>query len=939
VRPTLPYHHYTALHRELGGLRGLDYLVRHLERNKNERRPEEMHILVWDCGLGQVVFPLASLGYAVVGVAEDAAVLAKAKVAAADLGLANVEFRDKVPTEGEFDAIILDGSHGLRPFSLGQLGRLTAVCRPDASLLVWQAQAAGYTRKNIQAILRAGGWMVKDIQAAGSGLRRILNLFGRRRKRSNGSFHFLDRLDNWFAARICPCLADGWLMSARRFDSTKKIALQMIDSLNPGGAERLVLELAKRLPDDGYVTQVLAVLRGGELEQDFCAAGIPVKILGYRWPFALDAFWKIYSYLKLERPDVVHTHLFAADVYGRLAARLAGIKCIVGTEHNVNLDYGWFRRLGKRLANRFATALIAISDSVKLKMVEADGADMKKISLIPNGIDMARVIERPARHFRDIPRILALCRLNRQKDLATLLKALAMVKESWMLQIAGVGELEGELKALVRRLGLEARVEFLGYRADAPELLAQADIFCLPSRYEGQGLAVLEAAAAGVPLILSDLQVFHEFLKKDEAVFVEPGNVPAWAEALREVLRCPESYVARAQTAKHRLRGTFDIQLMAKAYAEVYGRVCPGRAAVKRRRVVHVLPSFYPGGAERLVFDLVKRLPAYGFDTEAVAVYGGGALEQDFRDAHLDFAVFERSGPFNVGAFFRLWRRFRKIKPDIVHVHLYGADIWGRLAAWAARVPLAISTEHNVNLDHGWPEITVKRLLVPLTDVYIAVSGMARDNMISREKLPAGKIVLIRNGVDMRRILPRPDGARHAPARFLSIGRLSEQKDQATLLRALADLDLPWELNLAGTGELEAGLKHLAESLGISDRVHFLGFRRDIGELFRAADVYISTSRWEGLALTTIEAAAAGVPCILPDIASSYEVLKEDEAEFAAPGDALGFSRAAERILGDYPAALSRAAAAADRVRRDLSIERMVADYADFYRTLETMRN
>jgi glycosyltransferase involved in cell wall biosynthesis len=916
-------------------LRGLDYLVSRLEAIRGQRIAADMRILVWDCGTGQVVLPLASLGYRVVGVSDEFQALDKAREAARELGLDGASFGETIPTDERFDAVILDGSYGLRPFTLGQMRRLADATKTDAVLLAWQAATQGFPRRRLFRLLRVSGWKVQDLQEAGSFLRSTAGWSRHWLKRKSSAFHSLDKLDGWLADRGCPALGRGCLVLAKRFDPNKRQVVHIIDSLNPGGAERLVLELAKRLPDHGVAPQVLAVLGGGELEAEFQAAGVPVVVLGYSWPFGIDTVWKIYRYLKLNEPDAVHTHLFASDVYGRLAARLAGIKCVIGTEHNVNRDFGRIRRLAKRLANRWASRLIAISRGVQDWMATAEGADQAKIALIPNGIDLERVSERPARHFRDIPRLLTVCRLSRQKDLATLVKALALVKESWILQIAGVGESEGELKALVRRLGLESRVEFLGYREDVPELLAQADLFCLPSRYEGQGLAVLEAAAAGVPLVLSDLAVFREFLKKDEAIFVEPGHVPAWAEALRGALREPERLVARAQTAKSRLRETSGISRMVKAYADVYGQACPApKPRSDQPRVIHVLPTLYPGGAERLVYGLVKLLPTHGFKAEAVAVYGGGALEQDFREAGLEHAVYERGGPLNAVAFFRLWRHFRQAKPDIVHVHLFGADIWGRLAAWAARVPLVVSTEHNVNLDHGWDEITVKRILAGWTDGFIAVSGMARENMVRREKLPSGKILTIRNGVEMGNLPPRIPGPCHEPARLLNVGRLSEQKDQATLLRAVAGLNRIWVLDLAGTGELESELKRLADDLGVLGRVSFLGFRRDIGELLKNSDVYVSTSRWEGLALTAIEAAAAGVPLVLPDIAASYEVVKRGEAEFVAPGDAAGFSRAIARCLDDYPAMLRRAESVAGRVRRDLSVDRMVVEYADFYRTL-----
>lgn len=806
-------------------------------------------------------------------------------------------------------------------------------------LLVAAERVNGYSRRSLPRLLMATGWRPKYTAVASSWFKQFYGSVGRYfMKRGAETFHTCDAVDDWMAQYTPTALADGWLIEAKAYNPGKTSVVHIIDSLNAGGAERLVLELAKRQTAQGFVVQVLALLRGGPLEDEYRRAGVRFTILGYAWPYGLDTLWKTYAFLRDEKPQIAHTHLFAADVWGRTAAWLARVPAIVSTEHNSNQDFGWIRRSCKKLTNRFAARLIAISQIVKKEMEKREGADPKKIETIPNGIDMSRVIERPARHFRDVPRLLTVSRLTKQKDLATLFKALALVKGQWILQVAGTGEEESELKNLARRLGLESRVEFLGYREDVPVLLAQSDIFCLPSRWEGQGLAVLEAAAAGVPMIVSDLPVLHETMDKDETTFVTSGDVPAWAHAIETMLTEQEGFVARAQSAKARIREKYPIEKMVSAYARIYRGLIPSKTDDVKPLVYQVVTSFYPAGAERLVFEIAKRLPEHGYRTKVAAINGGGLMEEEFKKAGVEYKVWEKKGPINSAAFFRLYREFREAKPLIVHTNLFGADVWGRLAAYFARVPLIITTEHNAYLDHGAIKRCVKRCLVQISDGCVAVSDMVREYMIDKERLPADKITVIKNAVDMQNLGRRAASGLHESARLINIGRLTKQKDHETLLRALKDITRPWHLQIVGTGELQVELEALAVELGISEKVDFLGHRHDIGQLLTDSDLFVSTSRWEGLALTVIEAAATGVPMVLPDIRASHEVMGEGEAKFARPGDVQAFHVAIEESLADYPEIAERATGTAVRVRQDFAIERLVNDYANYYRNLRLLR-
>jgi glycosyltransferase involved in cell wall biosynthesis len=151
-----------------------------------------------------------------------------------------------------------------------------------------------------------------------------------------------------------------------------------------------------------------------------------------------------------------------------------------------------------------------------------------------------------------------------------LLEALAQVKRPWTLDIVGTGVLEADLKAQAERLGIASRIRWLGYRSDVPQLLADSDVFCFPSRWEGLGLAFLEAAASGVPIVAFDLPVFHEILEANQASFVPVGDVPAFARAVASLLQDPIPAVRQAYEASLSVHERFSLERMVQAYAELY---------------------------------------------------------------------------------------------------------------------------------------------------------------------------------------------------------------------------------------------------------------------------------------------------------------------------------------------------------------------------------
>lgn len=349
--------------------------------------------------------------------------------------------------------------------------------------------------------------------------------------------------------------------------------MHIVPSLSPGGAERLVFELTRLLPSEGFSASAVANLSAGPLREMFDEAGVPVTVFEHKHLFGAGSLIDLIRLMRRERPDIVHTHLFGADAWGRIAAMLTRVPVIINTMHNITNDYGVLRQSVHRLLAWPTRRTIAVSDIVKEDLMRRDHLDGKKIVVIRNGIDLAKVIMRPPRPFSDLPRLLIVGRLVPQKGHATLFKALALVKRPWQLDIVGVGPLEADLRALAERLEIAPKIHWLGYRDDVPQLLARADIFCFPSRWEGLGLAFLEAAAAGVPVIASRLPVLEEVMQPRHGTFVDPEDVPGFAHAIDGMLQDSTTAVQQANAIAQDVRSRFSIQRMVSEYAKLYRSV------------------------------------------------------------------------------------------------------------------------------------------------------------------------------------------------------------------------------------------------------------------------------------------------------------------------------------------------------------------------------
>lgn len=342
-----------------------------------------------------------------------------------------------------------------------------------------------------------------------------------------------------------------------------------------GGAERLVVDLLLALDRQRFSPALLLFKdegQGREERRRLGAAGIPIFGLKKKGRFDLNNFRQLYRFLKTLKPDIIHTHL-GGDIYGRLAGHFAAPRAIiVSTEHNLNHGENLAVACLKRLSARFAAKIIAVSQAVKEDAKHRYHLPEEKFELIYNGIDLNRFQSLPAPakdgHFLAV----ALGRLAPQKGFTTLIAAWKKIKlPDWRLEIAGLGSEKESLEKQIKDCELTAAVSLVG-RQESVSFLGRADLFIMPSLWEGLGLAALEAAAMGKPVIASRIDGLAEIFDDTSAWLVPAGDSEALAKTIAYVAQNinQEEVLMKIEKAKRIVRENFSLEKALASYQALY---------------------------------------------------------------------------------------------------------------------------------------------------------------------------------------------------------------------------------------------------------------------------------------------------------------------------------------------------------------------------------
>ncbi len=349
---------------------------------------------------------------------------------------------------------------------------------------------------------------------------------------------------------------------------SKPLVTHVLWTLGRGGAERMTFDLARRLPGAGFDVRVIAAGGGGGMERDLEEAGIAYAT-SPRPGSRRAALALLRDEIRARKPALWHTHL--TPVWAGLAARSFGLRPWVATVHGFEADLPWPVRAARGLAYRAADHVVCVSQAVRASM--ADTLGPRDVSVIPPGIDMARFVPREPRLAGDVPELLAVARLVPEKGLDVLFEALSGLLRPWRLTVVGSGPEEQAFRRQAEWLGMLPRVRFAGAVEDPAPFYRRADLFCFPSRSEGQGMALLEASACHVPAVASDLPAIREAFRGDAVAYARPGDAGSWRVAIERALaRYPEA-LARAERASRIVHDRYSLDAMVVAHAALYRKL------------------------------------------------------------------------------------------------------------------------------------------------------------------------------------------------------------------------------------------------------------------------------------------------------------------------------------------------------------------------------
>lgn len=360
--------------------------------------------------------------------------------------------------------------------------------------------------------------------------------------------------------------------------------MHVTHDLNIGGLQRVVVDLAKNIDRNKFEVSVCALREGGPFEKELTDQGIEV----IRMPPMNDRpdyfrFWKLYKIMIEKKTAVVHTHNIEPFTDGVPAALLARVPVRVHTDHARVFPDKKRYMFAEWILSHFTSQLVAVSEHTKANLVQYEKINSKKIKVVLNGIagEKYRVqIDKEQKKAAlgigpgRAPILGVSARLTRQKGISYLLQAVKLLSKDYpdtLLLIAGEGELWDQLNAEAKELRIERNVLFLGPRLDVPEILQLQDVFVLPSLFEGLPLVLLEAMAASLPIVATDVGGNRQAVRDGLNGFIVPSkDSVALCSAIKRLIENSATRESFSRNSLELFQKEFALERMVKTYEEIY---------------------------------------------------------------------------------------------------------------------------------------------------------------------------------------------------------------------------------------------------------------------------------------------------------------------------------------------------------------------------------
>lgn len=357
-----------------------------------------------------------------------------------------------------------------------------------------------------------------------------------------------------------------------------KIAFCITD-LDPGGAEWALFHIVTRLNKQKWGPQIFCLSAGGELVERFREQGIPVSCYGAKNSKDLRVFSWLTSELKKFAPKIVQGFLFHGNIVSRIAGYRAGIPIRVAGHRVAERQKRWhlrIDRLTKSLVHHHVCVSRGVADFVKSKLK----LKSHQVSVITNGVDINQEVAKQNSIRQELGLsettriILAVGRLHPQKGFAELIevfKAVANEIDDTHLLIVGDGPEKPKLESRLQRSNLESKVTLTGFRTDVPELMSEAEIYVLSSRWEGMPNVLLQAMLWELPIVATDVEGVSELIQdRISGRVVKPYDAIGLWKSMRDLLQDEKSQVSYAENAKATLYQDFTWEKIVHEYDLLY---------------------------------------------------------------------------------------------------------------------------------------------------------------------------------------------------------------------------------------------------------------------------------------------------------------------------------------------------------------------------------
>ena len=589
------------------------------------------------------------------------------------------------------------------------------------------------------------------------------------------------------------------------------------------------------------------------------------------------------------------------------------------------------------------TVVVTMGNGARRALLER-GLEPSRVVALPASVEEERF--RPRSVDKDYALVTAgaLIPIKRTHDLIEAVARLRVERPWVRAAILGQGPLAEELQARARELGVEDAVDFLGFRQDVESFYARSLVFVLPSQFEGLSLAMVDALASGLPVVVSDVGEARDVVVEGRNGYLYPaGDVDALVDRLATLLDDRELRERLGRAGTEDARRVAGVERLSEEYRSILRQRGDGVRGVRVLATV----TFNPNQLQAHLRPILE-LP----EVEEVVLVADAAgppmpkLRTVVPNRHLA-RLLGRAGAKLAVCVALAHRR----RPDwIVGYSLvpHGINACLTRILMGGRVAYVMIGSTKEWTGGGWdsdnrilgrlsrPVPALEALFFRFVRGFDAVVTMGTDGrreLIERGIAP-GRVVPIPASPDERRFHPRPGHPKEYD--LLTVGSLIERKQTRDFVEAVARLRShrpALRAAILGTGPLDQELRAQARRLGIDDAVDFLGFRRDVEEVYARSRVFVLTSRFEGLSVALIDAMASGLPAVVSDVGEARDLVREGRNGYLfEAGDVDALVRRLEPLL-DEPALRERLGRAA---AEDAAALAGVRQTRDLYRLLLT---